>query len=176
MFGLCFMFNNKFVNKPPNSLSVLTKKKIPGLRFRTSISLLGNHLLFFLCARHCVGHWKFTNNLATNLSFREPQSRLCIYCCQMWAHVLDHMKYMVKISRNLHSQRDFWEGYTHLFSLYFMCIWYFYIFISLYFLIVRDSLLEEFTNGKNIYFNNSCQNSALIIQKVVFFYPLQVFT
>lgn len=63
-----------------------------------------------------------------------------------------------KVPRNLNCKRNFagqWWGHSLIFSLstaYAMGPP--YIFVSFYLCIVRESQLEEFTNGGNIYFNN----------------------
>lgn len=112
-----------------------------------------------------MGHWKFTNHLGTHLSFPEPQSRLCTHCCQMWGAKKP------ALPKGL-------LGVSLMFSLYCNTQWDFYSFISLYLCVVRESLLEEFTNGGNTCFNNLVAKlSVLMIQETmcVFSCPLSFY-
>lgn len=111
------MCNNEFINKSQISLSIVCFFLNLGSKVQNKPLFIKQLFIeYFLCARHCLGHWKFTNNLDTDISFQEPQSRLCTHCSQIWARVLDHIKYMAHGTKGPALQKRRFGG-TLIFSL-----------------------------------------------------------
>lgn len=123
--------------------------------FKTSLSLLSNHLLSVFLVLSTV---QVIGNLHITWAHTFPSGSHSLDCALIVAKCG-----LMPWTTEVHGPRyqgtcipkGTFGGYASLSSLCFMCIWDLSIFVSFYLCIVAESLLGEFTSGENIYFSNS---------------------